>query len=48
VFLTAIPLAAIVFGLGWLLEELPLRDSTTLNASKPADGQAVAGALVPE
>lgn len=40
VFLAAVPLGALVFGLGWLLEERPLRASTTLNVS---DDDAAAG-----
>lgn len=36
VFLAAVPLAAAIFGIGWLLEERPLRESTTLNVA--ADG----------
>ena len=31
VFLAAVPLGLVVFGLSWMLEELPLRDSTTIN-----------------
>ena len=37
VFLAMIPLVVIVFALGWLLEERPLRDSTTLNAAAVPD-----------
>jgi MFS family permease len=33
VFLAAVPLAIVVFILGWFLEELPLRESTTLNTA---------------
>lgn len=33
VFLAAVPLTLVVFGIAWLLKELPLRDSTTLNAA---------------
>ena len=28
--------ALVVFGIGWLLKELPLRETTTLNAARPA------------
>jgi EmrB/QacA subfamily drug resistance transporter len=35
VFLAAIPISIVVFALGWFLEELPLRESTTLNAAQP-------------
>jgi EmrB/QacA subfamily drug resistance transporter len=40
VFLATVPLTLVVFGISWLLEERPLRDSTTLNASprKPGVG----------
>jgi EmrB/QacA subfamily drug resistance transporter len=37
VFLAAIPVALIVLGIGWFLEELPLRESTTLNAGAGAE-----------
>ena len=33
VFLAAIPLAVLVFALSWLLEERPLKESTTLNTA---------------
>lgn len=44
VFLAAIPLALIVFALGWLLEERPLRDSTTLNTAATADDENIRAA----
>ncbi len=31
VFLAALPLAVVVFGISWMLEERPLKESTTLN-----------------
>jgi EmrB/QacA subfamily drug resistance transporter len=34
VFVAAIPISIVVFVLGWFLEELPLRESTTLNAGR--------------
>ena len=37
VFLAAIPLPLIVFALGWKLEELPLRETTTLNTAAAAE-----------
>ncbi len=40
VFLAAVPVTALVFAVGWFLEELPLRESTTLNAGATISGGA--------
>ena len=36
-FLAAVPLGIAAFVLSWFLEELPLRESTTLNAGASAE-----------
>jgi EmrB/QacA subfamily drug resistance transporter len=41
VFLAALPIAVIVFGLSWLLEERPLKQSTTLNIAHGEDEHAM-------
>lgn len=45
VFLAAIPVAIVVFALAWILEELPLRNSTTLNVDR-TEGEAETATLV--
>jgi EmrB/QacA subfamily drug resistance transporter len=45
VFLAAVPVALVVLGLGWFLEELPLRESTTLNAGASTEAVEAVGAF---
>ena len=48
VFLAAVPIAVVVFVLAVVLEELPLRTSTTLNAGQSDEAKAEAAAAAAE
>ena len=44
VFLVALPMVVIAFGLAWLLQEVPLRDDVNLQAAS-VEGLEEAGAV---
>ena len=47
-FLAAVPMGVLAFVLSWFLKELPLRESTTLNAGASAEAEHPAPVVVLE
>ena len=47
-FLAAVPVGVVAFVLSWFLKELPLRESTTLNAGASAEAERPAPVVVLE